>query len=297
MEHNQHFYHDVVLLNTAEYLDRTPKFRHTRLTKSLREVALLLRKTEYRIIEGYENNDDVEVFICLRSLKNSLLEKRYESDNDISVYQRTYRYLRKYTRRYENYRPFPDGTYENMPVRCQMVEPKVEGKDKSFKEYYKIVTLLMEDINNLKDWDEIHKHYRDTYNPNDYQNRKMTFLSYAFKDNTYAFYLFHYFLDNGGFLYVDSLLGIDYKGDGKLIKSSLSPWIDNSSQILFLHSVNSDGIIKGLSSWCSWELGEAYKGNKDFFKVVVAGIINNHPIIDNDFKELEYVKNGTIYTR
>lgn len=110
------------------------------------------------------------------------------------------------------------------------------------------------------------------------------------KDNVYALFLYDMIDRNGDFLYVDSLFGTNYKENGKMIKKSLSPWINRLSQLLFLHSIHSDRIKEGLSSWCSWELGQAYKTNgMKFFKVVVAGIIDKHPIIDSDFRELDYV--------
>lgn len=97
-----------------------------------------------------------------------------------------------------------------------------------------------------------------------YKNRNKVFLSHAFDDKLYTFSLYIYMCMHGIFLYVDWMWTSQLK-DGKLIKNNLSKHLMESSQLLFLRTINSEFNIRGngnIRGWCSWELGNFYGVNE-----------------------------------
>jgi len=249
------------------------------------------------MIENYNYKNEFGTYMALSRLVDDLINNFYESDSLLSRYLKKTKTYVLYLRRMGVVRR---DDYRNQDNNFAFMVEKAPIKDrgkiiiKDFHSYYHVISLMVEDINNMRGWNNLNAYFREHIKPAGPEAIKepITFLSYAFKDNIYALFLYDYFEMNHGFLYVDSLFGEDYKEDGRKIKAALSPWINASSQILFLHSIHSDKGAKGLSSWCSWELGEAYRNNNHenrFFKVVVAGVNQTHAIIDREFREMDYV--------
>ena len=300
-------YQDYIFSQCAKYIrlyNLDSNMEANLVCRVLDEVSFLVSKSEYGLIESYNSDDDEAASEYLDELKDDLRDL-FSKAGPIRYrlyLPKTHKYiilLRERGFRAE----YTSAVREEIRPTGFVFPPMREERiniNKVFKEYYHIISLLVEDINNMDGWNHIRWYFRNKVLSSDSpmgSNIPITFLSYAFKDNIYALFLYELFKMNNGFLYVDSLFGEDFKNDGKKIKAALSPWIDKASQILFLHSIHSDRTNRGLSSWCSWELGEAYKDrNKKFFKVVVAGIDNSrhHPIVDEDFLELKDVKNGLI---
>ena len=123
-------------------------------------------------------------------------------------------------------------------------------------------------------------------------NTPISFLSYTFLDTAYGFYLFLLFLDNGGFIYFDAILGKPLS-NGTNIKKALNIWIKRSSQFLFLRSVNSDN--GGIRQWCSWEIGSAFNYCHQFYYVDVVAAGKFHNKLLDDFNQFNGVFNGIIY--
>ena len=273
-------------------------------------TSRILSKEEFLIIESYNSDNKTVINEALNRTIDDLdtLSETSDSDKITRFLKKTYKFIRTHQRNiYKKQMSIKRAIVDNNNSETNLL-PTVElTVQKAFYTYYRIVSLIVEDINAMPGWKDISDYYKTKYEISDpvhtAKGKRLTFLSYAFKDNIYALFLFDLFEKNGGFLYVDSLFGTDYGNDGSRIKSALSPWIDHACQILFLHSIHSDKVKKGLSSWCSWELGEAYKSSneepKGFFKVVVAGIRreDTHPIVDHHFKELDYVRDGIIYQK
>ena len=99
----------------------------------------------------------------------------------------------------------------------------------------------------------------------DYMQRKeenipQVFFSHAYDDKLYTYALFEYFYRRGVYLYVD-WMHRDNIDDGKKLKQDLHEEIVNSSQLLFMRTLNSELNIQGkqtIRSWCAWELGDFY---------------------------------------
>lgn len=87
------------------------------------------------------------------------------------------------------------------------------------------------------------------------------FLSHAYDDKAYAAALYDYFYSNGIFLYVGWMQNKDIK-DGVKLKEKLHEELNDSDQLLFLRTANSELDIQGkhfLRPSCSWELGDFYR--------------------------------------
>ena len=96
-------------------------------------------------------------------------------------------------------------------------------------------------------------------------DKPQVFLSHAYDDRLFAAVLFKYFYNNGIYLYVDWMHNGPQK-DGIKLKSILERELENSVQLLFLRTINSELNIQGkqmLRSWCAWELGNFYRKDKD----------------------------------
>lgn len=93
-------------------------------------------------------------------------------------------------------------------------------------------------------------------------NKPQVFLSHAYVDKAYTWALFDYFYAHGIYLYVDWMHN-DEESDGRVLKDKLKRCLNQSSQLLFLRTLNSELDIQGkqyIKPWCSWELGGFYNG-------------------------------------
>lgn len=87
------------------------------------------------------------------------------------------------------------------------------------------------------------------------------FLSHAYDDKAYSFALFDYFYERGIYLYVGWMHN-EIEEDGRIVKEILQTRLEESSQLLFLRTLNSELDIEGkqmLRPWCAWELGNFYR--------------------------------------
>ena len=171
-------------------------------------------------------------------------------------------------------------------------------------EFYRIVNSIIRDINNKKDgWSQVGRFLSDEYIerkteddiifvPRIRNNCPVTFLSYAFDDRAYAFFLFIHFMENGGFLFVDFLFNDELNNGGE-IKRALDPWIRKSIQFLFLRSIKSDN--RFVRQWCSWEIGRSYNQMDGFYTVDVIGVGDTPSKLLDDFRDFNYVQDGIIY--
>lgn len=97
------------------------------------------------------------------------------------------------------------------------------------------------------------------------EDRPQVFLSHAYQDKTYTLALFEYFYKKGIYLYIDWMHNGVLK-DGRILKDELKRQINQSSQLLFIRTTNSELDIQGkhyIRPWCSWELGNFYN-SKNF---------------------------------
>lgn len=94
--------------------------------------------------------------------------------------------------------------------------------------------------------------------------RPQIFLSHAYDDKLYAYALFIYLYKKGLYLYVDWMHN-KMTSDGAKLKKNLSLELNNSDQLLYLLTPNSELNISGkhyIRPWCSWETGHFYNKTK-----------------------------------
>lgn len=131
------------------------------------------------------------------------------------------------------------------------------------------------------------------------------FLSHAYVDRIYTLGLFLYFYDKGIYLYIDWM----HQSQGlltKKIKNNLIMAIDNSIQLLFLRTLNSELGLQGgnrqIREWCAWEIGTFdYKSNRTSSKgFYIDRYRQNRQLksksqLIQDFQPLRAIKNGRLY--
>ncbi|WP_314180533.1 hypothetical protein [Abiotrophia defectiva] len=88
--------------------------------------------------------------------------------------------------------------------------------------------------------------------------KNQVFLSHAYVDRLYTLGLFLYFYDKGIYLYIDWMHQAENMAT-KNLKEKLTKEIYQSSQILFLRTLNSELALHGgnkqVREWCAWEIG------------------------------------------
>ena len=194
-----------------------------------------------------------------------------------------------------------DGEFKNKTNK-ERLNFTYRQEQRYFGNFYGLVRKIIEDLNEEEAWNEVNRYYSKKYlisegnfnqgNLEAIGDKKITFLSYSFDDKAYSFHLFNHFLDNGGFLYVDSILGKKLRNAAS-IKESLAWWIDRSKQFLFLKSVSS--FNTSIRPWCSWEIGRAYIHNVELFAVVdIIGVSERFDVLLGDFRQFLSVYKGNI---
>lgn len=140
--------------------------------------------------------------------------------------------------------------------------------------FFRLLVCIVKDLNNLPGWKALNEGYRHRFmKENDVfavsGTTPKTFLSYCFADHCYSLFLFDYFLERGGLLYVDALLG--YKVEGQEIQPYLSKRLKQCDQFLFLRSRNS-APEEQPRPWCKWEAEQALEAGVPAFLVDVIGV-------------------------
>jgi hypothetical protein len=135
----------------------------------------------------------------------------------------------------------------------------------------------------------------DYTDQNDQSNQ--VFLSYAYVDKIYTYGLFKIFKDNGIYLYVDWMHnGLTKNID--MLKRKLNDAMKNSSQFLFLRTLNSEFGILGsgqIRQWCSWEIGNYYtkiKTEKFYTNIYKENQGSKPSSLLDTFQPLKYLHNG-----
>ena len=157
------------------------------------------------------------------------------------------------------------------------------------KDYFYILNSTIRYINRLNGW----RIYESSNYEFDRANKKQVFLSYSSLDKAYSFWLYHYFRQNGLFLYVDWMHGRYYL-NGVNSKASLLNEITKSNQFLFLHTSSSylQYYKNHLSEWCAWEIGASTAARKEQFEVMSYGASKaKSPSILDGFKNLVKIEN------
>lgn len=304
-------YHDEVFLVCHDKLDQLNIDNLSNLKYMLKQSAKLVEGVEREFLVALNNDKKDQIINCLVKLIKRLINYFHTLlEPHSSRFVETFDYLYKILDLYDFEEYIWTETYVNFvqkiyPLAAPAV-PRIRRLTPTncFRIFYKIISCLVQDINNQEyEWRIIGDYYLEEYvveiDKNNYslssrlaQSTPITFLSYAFVDNAYSYYLFTLFLENGGFLYVDGILGHPLK-TGEEIKNHLNAWIKISTQFLFLRSVSSDK--SGIKQWCSWEIGCSYNHCNSFYQIDIIQLKKSNNVILDDFKQFNNVCDGIIY--
>lgn len=168
----------------------------------------------------------------------------------------------------------------------------------------KILNAITEFQNNqIVDIDNLIEILRREFPVNEENRRNQVFLSHAYIDRVYTLGLFLYFYDKGIYLYIDWM----HQEQGLItqkIKSNLLLAINNSAQLLFLRTLNSELGLQGgsrqIRQWCAWEIGTFdYKSNntrsEGFYIDRYNRQVKSRSRLIQDYQPLRAIKNGRLY--
>lgn len=117
-------------------------------------------------------------------------------------------------------------------------------------------------INELIDFNDKMIDQNVEFEPRERQSgMPQVFLSHAYDDKVYSIALFDYFYEQGIYLYVGWMHN-EIEEDGRIVKRILQTRLEESIQLLFLRTLNSELDIQGkqmVRPWCAWELGNFYR--------------------------------------
>lgn len=157
----------------------------------------------------------------------------------------------------------------------------------------------------IKEIDAIVQIINENYSNTDANKRNQVFLSHAFVDRLYTLGLFLYFFKQNVYLYVDWMHQPENSKTKKL-KGNLIQEINNSVQLLFLRTLNSELALQGgkrqIREWCAWEIGTFdYKTNGlDKSRFYINRFRQNKQSksrsqLIQDFQPLRGIQNGSLY--
>lgn len=157
----------------------------------------------------------------------------------------------------------------------------------------------------IKEIDAIVQIINENYSNTDANKRNQVFLSHAFVDRLYTLGLFLYFFEQNVYLYVD-WMHQPKNSKTKKLKGNLIQEINNSVQLLFLRTLNSELALQGgkrqIREWCAWEIGTFdYKTNGlDKSRFYINRFRQNKQSksrsqLIQDFQPLRGIQNGSLY--
>lgn len=170
----------------------------------------------------------------------------------------------------------------------------------------KILNAITDFQNNqIVDIDNLIEILRREFPVNEENERNQVFLSHAYMDRVYTLGLFLYFYDKDIYLYIDWM----HQAQGlltKKIKNNLLSAINNSAQLLFLRTLNSELGLQGgsrqIREWCAWEIGTFdYKSNnassEGFYidRYRQNRQVKSRSQLIQDYQPLRAIKNGRLY--
>lgn len=313
-DYNKTVFHDEVFQRCGDILESFEEKSDNLfvLKEMFLQAKKLLGDSEKRFISSYTDKNEEEAILVVVNLIKKLMD--FFSTRSFSHnFTITFDYIYKISSLYdlESFENVLNSYYRFDNRFRPVTAPKIIYArpitfKKSFYIFYKIVWCIIQDLNNQEEaWEYIGNYYYKKYiielNKEECHvvftnelkpNTPITFLSYAFKDRAYSLYLFAYFIENGGFLFVDAIFG-KKREDGISIKDFLNPWIRVSVQLLFLRSVTSDN--NGVRQWCAWEIGRSYDGHHSFYTIDIIGVSRIRNMLLDGFSQFNCLIDGIIY--
>ena len=270
-----------------------------RIFSTRREIYLYAFRAFSKAEDYFQNSDDIKkMFLDSATLLIDLEKKPQEELLNVQNFNET---LERNIQSIEN-RDFANLINSDFNKR---LERKIYGRQQKEKQYNwnDYLELLVKAIIDYQN-KIIQKLFKKSFVrenasrliSDNNEHMIQTFLSYAFKDKGLSFVLFLYFLNNGGFLFVDWMLNDDSRKP-IVLKRYLFERLKESEQFLFFRTSNSE--FKASSSftirqWCAWECGVYYSINSN--EKYILNLYDDSPsnTLLKTFKPMGSVENGKI---
>lgn len=271
-----------------------------RFVKELEDILFLLDSNE---IELMSVTDDLyRLYHRLhRTLRREYDRLRSDQDFDNKDSKKLMAEIPSYLRRVDE---LEDELYDLIGRDSEKNKRKIE------MDIRRIISKVLDAITDyqndqIKEIDAIVQIINENYSNTDANKRNQVFLSHAFVDRLYTLGLFLYFFEQNVYLYVD-WMHQPKNSKTKKLKGNLIQEINNSVQLLFLRTLNSELALQGgkrqIREWCAWEIGTFdYKTNGlDKSRFYINRFRQNKQSksrsqLIQDFQPLRGIQNGSLY--
>ena len=271
-----------------------------RFVKELEDILFLLDSNE---IELMSVTDDLyRLYHRLhRTLRLEYDRLRSDQDFDNKDSKKLMAEIPSYLRRVDE---LEDELYDLIGRDSEKNKRKIE------MDIRRIISKVLDAITDyqndqIKEIDAIVQIINENYSNTDANKRNQVFLSHAFVDRLYTLGLFLYFFEQNVYLYVD-WMHQPKNSKTKKLKGNLIQEINNSVQLLFLRTLNSELALQGgkrqIREWCAWEIGTFdYKTNGlDKSRFYINRFRQNKQSksrsqLIQDFQPLRGIQNGSLY--
>lgn len=267
-----------------------------RFVKELEDILFFLDSNEIELMSVTDG-----LYRLRRTLKLEYDRLRSDQDFDNKDSKKLMAEIPSYLRRVDE---LEDELYDLIGRDSEKNKRKIE------MDIRRIISKVLDAITDyqndqIKEIDAIVQIINENYSNTDANKRNQVFLSHAFVDRLYTLGLFLYFFEQNVYLYVD-WMHQPKNSKTKKLKGNLIQEINNSVQLLFLRTLNSELALQGgkrqIREWCAWEIGTFdYKTNGlDKSRFYINRFRQNKQSksrsqLIQDFQPLRGIQNGSLY--
>lgn len=275
-----------------------------RFVKELEDILFLLDSNEIELMSVTDDLYHLH-YRLRRTLKLEYDRLRSDQDFDNKDSKKLMAEIPSYLRRVDEL----EDELKDM-LHDLILSDSEKNKRKIEMDIRRIISKVLDAITDyqndqIKEIDAIVQIINENYSNTDANKRNQVFLSHAFVDKLYTLGLFLYFFGQNVYLYVD-WMHQPKNSKTKKLKGNLIQEINNSVQLLFLRTLNSELALQGgkrqIREWCAWEIGTFdYKTNGlDKSRFYIDRFRQNKQSksrsqLIQDFQPLRGIQNGRLY--
>lgn len=276
-----------------------------RFVKELEDILFLLDSNEIELMSVTDDLYHLH-YRLRRTLKLEYDRLRSDQDFDNKDSKKLMAEIPSYLRRVDEL----EDELDELDDLIWSDSEKNKRKRKIEMDIRRIISKVLDAITDyqndqIKEIDAIVQIINENYSNTDANKRNQVFLSHAFMDKLYTLGLFLYFFEQNVYLYVD-WMHQPKNSKTKKLKGNLIQEINNSVQLLFLRTLNSELALQGgkrqIREWCAWEIGTFdYKTNGlDKSRFYINRFRQNKQSksrsqLIQDFQPLRGIQNGSLY--
>ena len=282
-----------------------------RFVKELEDILFLLDSNEIELMSVTDDLYHLH-YRLRRTLKLEYDRLRSDQDFDNKDSKKLMAEIPSYLRRVDELEDELEDELDELDdlIWSDSEKNKRKRKRKIEMDIRRIISKVLDAITDyqndqIKEIDAIVQIINENYSNTDANKRNQVFLSHAFMDKLYTLGLFLYFFEQNVYLYVD-WMHQPKNSKTKKLKGNLIQEINNSVQLLFLRTLNSELALQGgkrqIREWCAWEIGTFdYKTNGlDKSRFYINRFRQNKQSksrsqLIQDFQPLRGIQNGSLY--